>query len=82
MLKPNTPEMLRRKVDDSKKVIREAFEKYSIGDLAVAWTGGKDSTLLLWFVREVCLEEGKKIPRCFNIDGGDMFDDIQSTIVA
>jgi phosphoadenosine phosphosulfate reductase len=80
MLKPKNPEMLQLKVDDSKKVVRDAFEKYSIDDLAVAWTGGKDSTLVLWLVREVCLEDGKKIPRCFNIDEGDMFDEIRAFI--
>src|SRR6056297_767083 len=80
MLEPRNPEMLQKKVDDAKKVIREAFDKYSIDDLAIAWTGGKDSTLVLWLAREVCREDGKKIPRCFNIDEGDMFDEIRAFI--
>lgn len=69
--------MLAKKVADTKKVIREALEKYSIDDLAIAWTGGKDSTVLLWLIREVCMEDGGVIPRCFCIDEGDMFPEIR-----
>ncbi len=74
---PNESTMLARKVEDTKKVIREAFEKFAVDDLAVAWTGGKDSTLLLWFMREVCRQDGQPIPRCFCIDEGDMFPEIR-----
>ncbi len=70
-------ELLARKVEDAKKVIREAFAKYALDGLAVAWTGGKDSTVLLWLIREVCREDGKPIPKCFCIDEGDMFDEIR-----
>ncbi len=74
---PGNPELLARKVADARKVIREAFEKYDHDDLAVAWTGGKDSTVLLWILREVCREDGRPIPRCFCIDEGDMFEEIR-----
>ena len=70
------PEILQRKVDDAKKVIREAFEKYGFDNLRIAWTGGKDSMLLLWLVREVCRETGFPLPKCFNIDEGDMFPEV------
>ena len=70
--------MLAKKVEDSKKVIREAYEKYPLENMAVAWTGGKDSTVLLWILLEVCKEDGKKPPKCFCIDEGDMFDEIRS----
>lgn len=69
--------MLRKKMDDAKKIIEEAFEKYPIADLAVAWTGGKDSTLVLYLVREVCREHGLPLPVCFCIDEGDMFEEIR-----
>ena len=80
MLDVKSPEMLRKKIDDSKKVIREAFERFVISDLAVAWTGGKDSTFVLWLMREVCQEDKLSIPRCFNIDEGDMFDEVRAFI--
>ena len=70
--------LLKKKVDDSKKVIKEAFEQYDINDLRVAWTGGKDSTLVLWLVRETCKENGFSLPRCFCIDEGDMFDEVRT----
>ncbi len=70
-------ELLARKVEDTKKIIREALEKYPLDKLPVAWTGGKDSTVLLWFIREVCMENGGALPTCFCIDEGDMFPEIR-----
>jgi phosphoadenosine phosphosulfate reductase len=80
LLTASNPEMLRKKIDDAKKIVRDAFDKYEDDDLAIAWTGGKDSTLVLWLIREVCLEDKRKIPKCFNIDEGDMFDEVRSFI--
>lgn len=70
-------DLLKKKVEDSKKVIREGIEKYPIEKSAVAWTGGKDSTLILWLFLEVAKEDGIQLPRCFCIDEGDMFDEIR-----
>jgi phosphoadenosine phosphosulfate reductase len=72
----NGSEMLERKRWDSKKIIAEAFERFAVEDLAVAWTGGKDSTLVLYLVREVCSERGLEIPRTFCIDEGDVFEEV------
>ena len=69
--------LLAKKIGDAKKVIAEAFEKYPKEHLAIAWTGGKDSTLLLYLIREVCQEKSLTLPRCFCIDEGDMFDEIR-----
>lgn len=77
---PVDAKMLAKKVDDSKKVIREAFEKYPQDGLSIAWTGGKDSTVLLWIIREVCLEDNRPIPKCFCIDEGDMFPEIRQLL--
>lgn len=70
--------MLQKKVHDGKAVIREAYEKYAPEEMVVAWTGGKDSTLLLWLIREVCREDNRPLPECFLIDEGDMFDEMKS----
>jgi len=80
MISPRSPKVLAKKIEDAKRVVREAFQKYAIDDIATAWTGGKDSTLVLWLIREVCLESGAPLPRCFNIDEGDMFDEIREFI--
>ena len=70
-------ENLERKIADSKGVIKEAFGRFAGDRMAVAWTGGKDSTLVLWLMRQVCSEEGCALPRCFCIDEGDMFDEVR-----
>ena len=68
---------LEEKIEKSKAVIGEALERYPAGRLAIAWTGGKDSTLVIWLVREVCRERNAPVPRCFCIDEGDMFDEVR-----
>lgn len=70
-------ELLQKKIADSKAVVRDAFAKYPGARLRVAWTGGKDSTLVLWLVRAVCQEDGHPLPACFCIDEGDMFPEIR-----
>lgn len=70
--------MLGKKVDDSKKIIGEALDRFPIERLRIAWTGGKDSTVVAWLVREVCLERNSAMPRAFCIDEGDMFDEVRA----
>ncbi|MHA2220024.1 MAG: phosphoadenosine phosphosulfate reductase family protein, partial [Candidatus Hodarchaeales archaeon] len=45
---------LEEKIDQSKKIIKEALEKFDTERLAIAWTGGKDSTTMTWLFREAC----------------------------
>ncbi|MFA5687589.1 MAG: hypothetical protein WC959_00315 [Kiritimatiellales bacterium] len=49
---------LAKKIEDSKKIILEAYEKFPLEKMRVAYTGGKDSLLVLWFdeVREFIKE--------------------------
>jgi len=70
-------ELIEDKVRDSKAVIAKAFDTFSVERLAVGWTGGKDSSLVLRLVRQVCQERGLEVPRCFCIDEWDMFDEIR-----
>ena len=63
-------------VAKSKEVVREAFKKFTTDELAITWTGGKDSTITLWIIRQVCLEDGIKIPKVMTIDEGDSFPEI------
>jgi len=72
--------LLDKKITDGKAVVAEAFQKFPYEKLVCAWTGGKDSTLVLWLIREVCLEKGLALPKCFNIDEGDMFDEVHAFI--
>ncbi len=63
-------------VAKSKEVIRETFQKFKLDDMAITWTGGKDSTLGLWIIRQVCQEDGIKIPKVMTIDEFDVFQEI------
>jgi len=68
------------KVDVSKDIIREALKRYSREGIALAMTGGKDSTLGLWLFKQVCDEDGLELPQCMFIDEGDVFDEIQEFV--
>jgi phosphoadenosine phosphosulfate reductase len=50
---------LDNKIKFAKKIILQSSKKWPVKSIAVAWTGGKDSTVLLHLVREVFK---KKIP--------------------
>lgn len=74
---PQKRELLDRKMADGRNIVREAFEKFPDDKLTVAWTGGKDSTLVLFLVKQVCDELKRPLPPCFCIDEGDVFDEIR-----
>jgi len=63
-------------VDKSKEVIRDAFKQYKVADMAITWTGGKDSGLVLWIIRQVCQEDNIKLPKVMTIDEFDVFQEI------
>jgi phosphoadenosine phosphosulfate reductase len=65
---------LEQKVDKSKEVVNEAFDKFE--KAIIAYTGGKDSTLMLWIIREACRYKGIKIPELMFINEGYLFDEI------
>ena len=67
---------LDKKILLTKKIIKEAFDNFDTADMAVAWTGGKDSTVLLWLIRQVAKENNFPMPTCVFIDEGDVFDEI------
>jgi phosphoadenosine phosphosulfate reductase len=64
------------KVSVSKEVVRKALTQFSPERMAIAITGGKDSTANLWICKNVCDEMGVNLPRCMFIDEGDVFDEI------
>lgn len=76
----NKEELLRlhidEKVNGSQSVIKEAINRFGIENMAIAITGGKDSTTNLWIFKQVCDEMGIKLPVCMFIDEGDIFDEI------
>lgn len=73
-------EILLKKIEDSKKVILDAYEKYPLEQMRIAYTGGKDSLLVLWLVHEAIKDTEHSMPKCFCIDEGDMFDEVREFI--
>jgi len=71
---------LEEKIAKSKGIVREAFSKFKHEELAITWTGGKDSTLTLWIIREVCKEDAIAIPKVMTIDEGDAFPEIHQIL--
>lgn len=69
-----------QKTEKAKSIIREALEKFGIEKIAIAITGGKDSTTNLWLFRNVCNEMGMNLPVCLFIDEGDVFDEIKEFV--
>jgi len=67
-------------VEISKTIVRQAFEKFKEGELGITWTGGKDSTLTLWIIRQVCLEKGLPLPKTMIIGEGDEFEEIEQFV--
>lgn len=64
------------RVELSKWIMLRAFKRFGIENTTVAWTGGKDSTLILWMVREVVKENKLKVPECLFINEGNVFEEI------
>lgn len=64
------------KAAKTKEIIKEAISHYGPEKTVVAWTGGKDSTLIVYFVKQVCDELVIKPPKMMFIDEGSLFDEI------
>ena len=64
---------LANKIAKSKEILTEAFASYP-ESIALAWTGGKDSTTILHLIREL---SGGKVPiPVLNIDTSVKFNEI------
>ncbi len=68
-------------VEKSKEVVRETFEKFKPSEVAITWTGGKDSTTDLWIISQVCLEDNLDLPQVMTIDEGDAFTEITDFLI-
>ncbi|MEA4855575.1 MAG: phosphoadenosine phosphosulfate reductase family protein [Solidesulfovibrio sp.] len=66
---------LEDKIAASKAILAEAIRRFG-RDFWLAWTGAKDSTLVLWLTRRACAEESLPMPRVLTIDEGDPFPEV------
>ena len=69
---------LNDKLEKATEVTREALETYE--NPAVMWTGGKDSTLVLYVVKEVAERYDYDLPMAIFIDHFQHFDDIHAFV--
>jgi phosphoadenosine phosphosulfate reductase len=67
-------------VEISKGIVRQAFERFKPEELGITWTGGKDSTLTLWIIRQVCEEKKLPLPKTMIIGEGDEFLEIEEFV--
>ena len=67
-------------VEISKEIVRKAVDQFRPDELGITWTGGKDSGLTLWVIRQVCQEKGIPIPNTMIIGEGDEFEEIDQFV--
>jgi phosphoadenosine phosphosulfate reductase len=67
-------------IEISKDIVRQAFDQFRHEELGITWTGGKDSTLTLWIIHQVCQEKGIPLPRTMIIGEGDEFEEIEQFV--
>src|SRR6266404_3602704 len=71
---------LRLKTQKSIDTITEAYDKFPLDKIVLAWTGGKDSTLLLWMVKEISDKKKVSFTKIMFINEGDVFEEIQQFV--
>jgi phosphoadenosine phosphosulfate reductase len=64
------------KIEQSVAIITQALDQFSGDEIYVAWTGGKDSTTMLWLYRGACKALGRSMPKAMFIDEGSVFEEI------
>jgi phosphoadenosine phosphosulfate reductase len=67
-------------VEISKEIVRQAFDKFKPEELGITWTGGKDSGLTLWIIRQVFQEKNIPLPKTMIIGEGDEFKEIEQFV--
>ncbi len=65
---------LQQKIQQAHFVIEDALTAYPPETTLIAWSAGKDSTLVLKLVLDVCRELGLPPPRALDIDQKDQFE--------
>ena len=71
---------LKEKIEKSKEIFKQAYDRFDAKDQRLIWSGGKDSTLVLWICRQFCEENNLPLPKAFTIDEGDAFEEIDEIL--
>jgi phosphoadenosine phosphosulfate reductase len=75
---PETYPSIEHKIEKALEVTQRGLEQYE--NPAVMWTGGKDSTLTLYFVKEVAEKHGYDLPTTVFIDHFQHFDELMEFV--
>ena len=67
---------LEQKLDQARMVIEEAFDAHPPEKTLIAWSAGKDSTLVLRLILDVCQARGLRPPVALDIDQRDQFEEL------
>lgn len=68
--------MLHEKILHSRSILKQILADHGPEQTAVAWTGGKDSTVVLWLWRSLLQERGMAPCRAVNLDTGLKFAEV------
>jgi phosphoadenosine phosphosulfate reductase len=69
---------LEHKIEKAIEVTRQGLEQYE--NPAIMWTGGKDSTLTLYFVKEVAERHDLEVPPAVFLDHYQHFDELMDFV--
>jgi len=78
LLSESRKKELDEKIDRSKELFAQAFERFSPSETRLIWSGGKDSTTMVWICLQFCKENKIDMPRTFTIDEFDSFEEIDN----
>lgn len=71
---------LEQKIAKGKEVYQMAYDRFDVKDMRIVWSGGKDSTLMLWIGLQFCKEKKLPVATCFTIDEFDVFPEIDAML--
>jgi phosphoadenosine phosphosulfate reductase len=69
---------LRQRLDQARLVVDEALDTYPTDKVMIAWSAGKDSTLVLKLVLDACRARQLKPPVALDIDQKDALPELES----
>ncbi|MDY6776616.1 MAG: phosphoadenosine phosphosulfate reductase family protein [Candidatus Nanohaloarchaea archaeon] len=71
---------LEEKAEIARETVEEALNRYDPSNMVIGFTGGKDSSLTAYFVKEVCEEKGVEKPKFMFVDHGQHFQEIEEFV--
>jgi phosphoadenosine phosphosulfate reductase len=71
---------LKDRVGFCEYILKRAVKRFGTDRLALAWTGGKDSTVILWMMRRVTKRLKVPMPQLMFIDEGNVFEEINTFV--